>query len=234
MAMAIHTPPARRTMSSAKSTAPMAMALMARPRRWRSQRLREILAQAPVLLRRLVGRGAAAQQDDELVEHGDEEDHGARHERRLRDPDRNEDEPLRHLLELPALVDEPHHGIDHVADAHDRKAEGGERHGPARPRPKEVDHQADADQLAAAERVTEGKEGGSGAEPRDDVIGAAQQQAELAHERLREHDRRDGGEAHRGERPARRVEAVEEPPQAAYPVPGRDSASTTSPTGSAR
>ena len=64
--------------------------------------------------------------------------------------------------------------------------------------------QPDAHQLAVAEGVAEREEGGGGAQPGDDVVGAADQDADLAAERLREHQRADADEAERGERAARR------------------------------
>jgi hypothetical protein len=131
----------------------------------------------------------------------------------LRDPDRNLDQALRHLVELPALVDEARHRVNHVADERERHGERGQRQRAAHTPRQVVGHQADAHQLAAAEGMAQGEEGAGGAQPGDDVVGAAQEKAELTHARLREHDGGDGSEADSSERAARCVEAVEEPPQ---------------------
>ena len=83
----------------------------------------------------------------------------------------------------------------------------------AQPGGQALDEQPHAHQLAAAEGVAEREEGACRAQPRDDVVRAAQQHAEFAHAGLRQHHRGNAGEAHRRERAARGVQAVEEPPQ---------------------
>ena len=83
----------------------------------------------------------------------------------------------------------------------------------ARPRRHEIDEQAHAHELAPAERVAQGEKGGRRAQPRDDIVGAAEQHPELAHAGLRQHHGGDGGKANGGRRAACLVQAVEEPPQ---------------------
>ena len=71
-----------------------------------------------------------------------------------------------------------------------------------------VDPQADAHQLAVAEGVAEREERRRGAQPRDDVVGAAHQDAALAAEGLRQHQRADPENAKSGEGAAPEVKAV--------------------------
>src|SRR6185436_13347284 len=93
----------------------------------------------------------------------------------LRDPDRHLDQALRDLLELPALVDEAADGPEHVADECRGDAEREELHDPAAAGSEALEPQADTHQLAMAEGVAERQEGSGGAQPGDDIVGAAHQ-----------------------------------------------------------
>src|SRR5204863_7753944 len=117
-----------------------------------------------------------------------------------------------HLVELPAVVDEADHRPHHVEREGGGDAEREQLGIPAHAGSHHVQPQTDADQLAVAEGVAYGEESRRRAQPGGDVLCAADQDARLAAERLREHHHADGGEAERGERAAGGVEAVEEPP----------------------
>src|SRR6185503_19868449 len=115
--------------------------------------------------------------------------------------------------ELPALVDEARHRPEHVGDERGGDPEREKLHDAAPAGAEVVEPEPDAHQLAMAEGVAEREEGSGGAQPGDDVVGAAHQDAELAAERLRQPQREDRKNAKSGEDAAPGIEAVEEPPQ---------------------
>src|SRR5690348_17124112 len=101
-AMAIQTPPASSTSSRAKTTRPAASGVIVPPSCLpeASYRFREVARSAPLFLGDLVGGLLLLDHQNQLVQHGDEEDRHADEKGHLRDPDRHLDQALRDLLEL--------------------------------------------------------------------------------------------------------------------------------------
>src|SRR2546427_2358194 len=108
-------------------------------------------------------------------------------------------------------MDEARDRPEHVGDEYRGNAERKELGEPAPARAEHVQPEPDAHQLAAAEGLAEGEEGGCGAQPGDDVLRAADQDARLAPEGVGEHEHEDRCNAERREGSACVVEAVSKP-----------------------
>ena len=155
----------------------------------------------------------------ELVEHGDEENQHAEHEAHLRDPDRDLDQALRHFVELPALVDEAQHRPGHVAR---RTASVMDRapmlDWPAHARRQAVDQRCPTRTSSPWRKVWPSARKAAAAHSQATMSSAPRNRMPASRaEGLREHHRR-RSEARQSaaSAPLRGIEAVEEPPQAAY------------------
>src|SRR5919204_739126 len=206
--MAIQTPPVRSTSSSTSSTIADSNGVTAAA----SQLLRKVARGGARFLRALIGRFFPAQHGEELIEHGDEKDGDAERQRELRNPDGHADQALRYFLELPAVVDEARDRPQDVGDEERRHHECEELGVPARALGEAIEEYADTHEVAAAEGVTKRQKGARRAEPRHNVIRAADQDAGFAPRGLREHQHADRRHGKRGGDAGRVVEAVEKPP----------------------
>ena len=95
----------------------------------------------------------------ELVEEGDEQDDEAAAITELRDPERDSDHALRHVVETVAVDRQVHRMPCEEADETEPERQGEDLEPPARPSTEPVDDKPDTDHLAGLERVRQAQKG---------------------------------------------------------------------------
>src|SRR5258708_34615756 len=174
------------------------------------QVLAEIAARMALFGGGHVGRPLSTQHQHQLVHNGDKEEQGAYDEARLRDPQRNGDQAVGHVVELPALVGEAEGPEGEVADCAGGDGKRGDLECVPSARAEVLQEQRDAHEIAPAEGMRHGEERRGGAEPGHQVVAAAGAQSQLAHDGAAYHHGEDRKNKKRREGAPGVVEEVEE------------------------
>ena len=161
-------------------------------------------------LRPFVARRKAAQHVHELVDERDEQDDEAARIAELRDPQRDRQYALRHVVEAPRIVGHPGGVPGEEADEARADEQRDDLDRVAHAAPETVDQEPDADHLARAERVGEAEECSRRHAPGHDLVARRHVDADRAAGRQQHHEDEDGDEEQPGEPAGEQVEPVEE------------------------
>src|SRR5689334_1474250 len=145
-------------------------------------------------LRQFVARRKAAPDMDQLIDEGDEQDHETAAVAELRNPQRDRDDALRDVEELPRLPGHDHGVPGEEADEADADEEGGDLDIVADAVAEAIDQEADADHLAVPERMRQPEKGGRRHAPGDEVIARGNVDAERPAGRKQHHQDEDRNE----------------------------------------
>ena len=160
----------------------------------------------------LVARQVAADDVDEFVDERDQQNDQPRRIADLRNPHRDRDHALRHLVEAPGVADELAGVEREEADEADADDEADDLDPmPALVR-QLVDQQADPDHLAAAEGVGEAEERHRRHAPGDEIVGRRNVQADRPPGRQQHHQHENRQHERAGEIAREEVETIKKNP----------------------
>src|SRR4029434_7043964 len=178
--MPIQTPIASSTNMRASRIAPIVSRPIDAPPSMLLYVLREISACVALFDGDHIARTLSAQHADQLLDHRHEQQQRAQHKARLRNPQRDRNEAVGNVAEVPAVIDENGGGPCEVRNEQrtDDERRDLELSAPAGAEP--VEQQRHPHEIATTERVRHREEARGGAKPSDEIVGAAGAQPEFA------------------------------------------------------